>query len=336
MSRPVRWGILGSATIARRCVIPAIAASSNGRIVALGTRSPEAARPVAEAHAIPRLYSAYEDVLTDPDVDAVYIPLPNHLHRPWTIRALEAGKHVLCEKPMAVNAAEATEMGEAADARGRLLMEALMYRFHPRTLRVRELVDGGAIGRPCLVHAAFCFVMDRHTVAAGTAPRLRPEMGGGALLDVGCYCVGAARWLLGGEPDSVQARAIHHPGGVDMAISGTLRFGDAALATVEASFISGLRQTYSVSGDRGTIELPHDAFIPGKRDAVLTWRGRDDEHGTAEIVPGADEYRLMVEHFADAIAGRGALACPWEESVATMRVLDALARSARAGEAIRP
>ena len=145
-----------------------------------------------------------------------------------------------------------------------------------------------------------------------------------------------ARWLLAAEPDSVHARAIFHTGGVDLAISGSLRFGDDALATVEASFVSGLRQTYSVSGDRGAIELPHDAFIPGERDAALTLRGPDDEHGTVEVVPGADEYRLMVEHFAGAVTGRIPLAYPWEDSVASMRVLDALARSARTGEAISP
>jgi predicted dehydrogenase len=176
--------------------------------------------------------------------------------------------------------------------------------------------------------------MDPDLIAAGTSPRLRPEMGGGALLDVGCYGVSVARWLLGAEPISVQAQALHHPGGVDVAISATLRFDDDALAHVEASFVSGLRQTYAISGDRGTIELPHDAFIPWDRDAELTVRGPDEDRGTVEVVPGADEYRLMVEHFAEAVAGRVPLVYPWEEGAANMRVLDALARAAGTGETV--
>jgi predicted dehydrogenase len=331
----LRWGILGNATIARRCVIPAIGASSNGEAVALGSRSPDTARDVVEASAIPRLYPSYDAVLADPDVDAVYIPLPNHLHRPWTLKALAAGKHVLCEKPLACSAAEAAEMGAAADRHGRLLMEAFMYRFHPRSRRVRDLVTSGAIGRPRLVHTAFCFAMDAQVVAAGTAPRLRPEMGGGALLDLGCYGVSVARWLLGAEPTAVQAMALYHPGGADLATIATLRFGDNALATVEASFVAGLRQTYSVTGGRGSVDLPHDAFIPWEKDAELTVRGPDDERGTREVVPGVDEYRLMVEHFADAAAGRAPLAYPWEESLANIRVLDAIAHAARSGAVVR-
>ena len=332
----LRWGVLGNATIARRCVIPAIQSSSNGEVLTLASRSPEAARVTAEAHAIPRLYPSYDAVLADPDVDAVYIPLPNHLHRPWTLKALAAGKHVLCEKPLACSAAEAAEMGAAADRHGRLLMEAFMYRFHPRSRRVRDLVTSGAIGRPRLVHTAFCFAMDPQVLADGTAPRLRPEMGGGALLDLGCYGVSVARWLLGAEPAEVQAMALYHPGGADLTTIAALRFGDDALATVEASFVAGLRQTYSITGDRGSVELPHDAFIPWEKDAELTVRGPDDERGTREVVPGVDEYRLMVEHFADAAAGRAPLAYRWEESLANMRVLDAIAHAARSGAVVRP
>ena len=182
LSGLVRWG--SSARHLRGCVKAGIPAIVRGRSLALGggvQRRPNGRR--GRRH--PAAYPGYEDVLDDPDVDAVYIPLPNDLHRTWVKRALEAGKHVLCEKPLASSAAEAVTMGRAADAHGRLLMEALMYRFHPRSLRVRELVAGGAIGRPRLVHAAFCFSMDPEALAAGTGPRLRPEMGGGALLTSG-------------------------------------------------------------------------------------------------------------------------------------------------------
>jgi predicted dehydrogenase len=156
-------------------------------------------------------------------------------------------------------------------------------------------------------------------------------MGGGALLDVGCYGVSAARWLMNAEPVSVQAQASFHPSGVDWHLVGSLYFGPRRMAVVEASFIAALQQTYSVVGDRGAIELPHDAFIPWEKDAEFLLRGRDDGTGNRQVIAGVDEYRLMVEHFADALLGRSALAYPPEESMANMRVLDALSRAARSG-----
>ena len=323
--------MLGNANIARVCVIPAIRKSRNGRVHALATRSPERSREVRETFGIPRVYQGYAPLLDDPEIEAVYVPLPNHLHHPWTIRALEKGKHVLCEKPLALNAAQAGEMSDAARACGRALMEAFMYRFHPRSLRVKQLVDEGRIGEPRLLHSSFCFHMPEEELEAGREPRLRPEMGGGALLDVGCYGVSVCRWLVGQEPGTVQARAFYHTGGVDLLMVGTLHFPTDVLATVEAGFVTALRQTYAIVGTLGAIEMPHDAFIPWDRDAVFSLRGLEDEQGSAHITPGEDEYQLMVEHFADVVRGSAQLAHPPAESVANMRVLDALAESARAG-----
>jgi predicted dehydrogenase len=289
---------------------------------------------VAESHGIPRIYRGYEPLLEDPEIEAVYVPLPNHLHHPWTLRALESGKHVLCEKPLARNASEAEEMSRTAEVSGRALMEAFMYRFHPRSLRVKSLLEDGRIGEPRLLHASFCFRMQEETLEAGREPRLRPGMGGGALLDVGCYGVSVSRWLLGREPAAVQARALYHPGGVDLLFVGTLHFPNDVLATVEAGFVTGLQQTYAIVGTRGAIELPHDAFIPWERDAIFTLRGVEEEEGEEHVTPGEDEYRLMVEHFSDVVRGVAQLACPPAESVANMRVLDALAESARAGHPV--
>ena len=334
MTNRIRWGILGNATIARKCVIPAIQKSRNGRIHALGTRSPTDAQEVVSENGISRVYDDYGAVLSDPAIDAVYIPLPNDMHRPWTIKALSAGKHVLCEKPLACRAAEAREMAASAEGADRLLMEAFMYRFHPRSRRVKEIVDSGEIGKPCLIRAAFCYHMDDNIFKSGGNARLKKDMGGGALLDVGCYGVSVARWLMGADPVKVQAQAVYHPGGVDVHVTGTLKFADDRLAVVEASFISALQQTYSVVGSNGALELPHDAFIPWEKDALYSQRRVDEETGRDHLIPGADEYQLMVEHFADAVLGRENLRYAVEDSIANMRALDALSEAAHTGKTI--
>lgn len=344
MTERIRWGVLGNSTIARVCMIPAISASDNGRLRALGTRSGGGSPPATAAaqaqtpparHRFERVYDRYEEVLEDPEVDAVYISLPNHLHHPWTLRALAAGKHVLCEKPLACSAEQAREMAAAATASGRLLMEALMYRFHPRSRAIKALVDVGGLGVPRGVRAAFTFPMAEDVLEAGDGPRLSPEMGGGALLDVGCYTVSVARWLLGAEPVSAQAQAVYRHG-VDVHIAGTLRFPRGALAGIEAGFVSALQQTFSVTGTVGAIELPHDAFVPWEREALYTRRERDSEAGAVHRVAGVDEYRLMVEHFARAVQGEGDLDVLPEDSIRNMAVLDALALAAREERTVHP
>lgn len=320
----LNWGVLGSAMIARVCVIPAIQKSRNGTVHAIASRSMERAQELAQQHRIPHVYDSYDALLKNSEIEAVYIPLPNNLHLPWTLRALEAGKHVLCEKPLALDASEAQQMVEAARSADLRLMEALMYRFHPRSRRIKQLVDDGRIGLPRLIRIAFTFnLSDQNNM------RYRPEMGGGALMDVGCYGVSLARWLLGAEPVQVQAQAVYSASGVDVNFVGTLRFPEGQLAVIEASLISALQQTYSVVGSVGAIELPHDAFIPWEKEAVFTLRGVEDEAGVVHSVPGADEYQLMVEHFAEAALGNAPLAFEPLDSVKNMRVVDALRQSAR-------
>jgi predicted dehydrogenase len=335
MTAKIRWGVLGNATVARKCVIPAIQKSGNGRVHALATRRPADAARVAAENCIERIYDRYEALLEDPAVDAVYIPLPNHLHRPWTLKALSAGKHVLCEKPIACNAYEAHEMAATADRNHLLLMEAFMYRFHPRSREIKQLLSEGRIGEPRLVRSAFCFHMAEEMLASGDNVRLRPDTGGGALLDVGCYCVSVARWMMGAEPTQVQAQAIYHDTGVDVHFVGTLQFPGAGLATLEASFVSALQQTFSVVGAAGAIDLPHDAFIPWQHDAEYYQRGRDQETGNRIVVPGADEYQLMVKHFNEAVLEKSKLDFQVEDSIANMKVLDALATAALAGNTVK-
>jgi len=215
-----------------------------------------------------------------------------------------------------------------------LLMEAYMYRFHPRSRRIKQKIDQGVVGNPCLIRSAFCYHMDDEIFQSGGNARLKPDMGGGALLDVGCYSVSVTRWFFGTEPTAVQAQAVYHPAGVDIHLVGSLCFEDSQLAVLEASFISALQQTYTVVGSDGAIDLPHDAFIPWEKDAVYTLRKTDDEVGAEQVIQGADEYQLMVEHFSDAVLGRTELDVTPDDSIANMRVLDALSKAAKTGKTV--
>ena len=320
----VGWGVLSTAKIGLEKLIPAIGASRNGELRAIGSRSLSRATSVAERHSAARAYGSYDEVLGADEVDAVYIPLPNSLHLPWTLRAIEAGKHVLCEKPLGLDASEATTMANAAEAAGRLLLEAFMWRFHPRARRVKQLIANGAIGDARLIRAALCFALDDPADI-----RFQPELGGGVLLDAGAYGVNAARWFFDAEPVAAQAEAVYGSTEVDVLVAGALCFEGGRLASIEASNIAQWQGTFSIVGTQGAIDLPADAWIPLDAEPVLHVRTMADKSGRPEVVPGGDVYQLMVEHFADAVVGRTSLAFSPADSVANMRALDALARAAR-------
>jgi len=335
MADKLRWGVLGNALIARKCVMPAISASKNGVVHGLGTSRPAEAQDLVDEHAIEQLTENYEDLLANQAIDAIYIPLPNDLHEHWVLRALDAGKHVLCEKPLGCSAAEAVAMAEAAKRNGRLLMEAQMYRFHPRTRRIEQMVAGGAIGIPRLVRAAFCFSMSDALLASGANYRLNSVRGGGALFDVGCYGVGVARLFLKHRVARVQALARDkNSSSIDLHLVGNLDFEGGALASIEASFCSGLQQTYSVIGSAGVIEVPQDGFIPWGNEALIYHRVGDSGRPETIVVPGADQYRLMVEHFADRAADGEKPLVSLGDSIRTLAVLDALAEAARSGDTV--
>ena len=291
----LRWGILSTAKIGRNAVIPAIQASGNGEVTAVASREADRAQAFAAELSIPSHYGSYEALLEAEDVDAVYIPLPNSLHREWTIKSAEAGKHVLCEKPLGLTAAECAEMDAAARDNGVKLMEAFMYRFHPRTERVIELVRGGTIGPLRALQASFSFrLAERDNI------RLDPALGGGSLMDVGCYCVNIARTLAGAEPVEVQALASWTSSGVDEQIAGTLRFEDGLLAQIDCALSLERRQRYSVAGPDGYLDVAA-AFVPGTGEATIEERhGRNGK--TLHTIDGADQYQLMVEHFTDCVA----------------------------------
>lgn len=324
MSGPLRWGVLSTANIGRAAVNPAIRASANGELVAVASRDAERARAFAAEHDVPRHFGSYEALLDDPDIDAVYNPLPNSLHREWTIRAAERGKHVLCEKPLALDEAECREMAAAAGEAGVLLMEAFMYRFHPRTERLLDMVREEVVGPIGAIRSAFTFRL----VKPGNI-RMDPALGGGALMDVGCYCVNVSRTVAGAEPVEVRADAVRAETGVDRRLAGTLVFEGGLIAQFDCALDLERRELCEVAGPEGCLIMP-GAFLPGTDDVpIIEARGRAGE--TVHTVGGADEYVRMVEHFAEcAIHGRppryGA-----DEAARNMRVIEALYRSARSG-----
>jgi predicted dehydrogenase len=278
--------VLGAAWIADRAVLAALREARGSELLAIAARDEERARAMASRHGIPRVHADYAAVLADPAVDAVYLPLPNSLHLPWAQRALAAGKHVLCEKPLALNATEAVEMADAAAAAGRLLMEAVMYRFDPRMRALAESLAGAEIRH---VHAAFGF-----PIGAPENYRMRPELGGGALLDVGCYVADVARWLLG-EPERVEA--VIHRDAVDMSCAALLGYPGGAQASLLASFETA----------------EHQELVVVCADRV--------ERLDRPFTSGAGQYRLMVEAFCAAARGGGA-PLPLASTVANMRLLD--------------
>jgi D-xylose 1-dehydrogenase (NADP+, D-xylono-1,5-lactone-forming) len=324
----VSWGVLSTANIGRKVGVPSIVASTNGVLTAVASRDAARARAFAAEFGGVRAHGSYEALLADPDVDALYVPLPNALHEEWTVRALEAGKHVLCEKPLAPTAAACRRMGAAAAANGRLLMEAFMFRFHPRTRAVGARVAEGAVGRPRRLDAAFSFVVRR-----ADDVRLSADLAGGALLDVGCYTVDAARRLLGEEPVEAVAFAEYGDSGVDVETVGLLRFPSGAVANVACALTLPRLERVVVHGDAGRIEVDR-AFV-ASHDAL----GYDliDAAGALvhQPVDGVDQYRLMVEAFADRVLGRepDAPTSDAAEAARTVAALEALAASARAGGA---
>ncbi|MDE3087861.1 MAG: Gfo/Idh/MocA family oxidoreductase [Chloroflexota bacterium] len=324
----LRWGILSTGRIGIKALLPAIRESQNGVVAAIASRDLKTAQDAAKANGIPRAFGSYDALLESPDIDAVYIPLPNSLHKDWTIRAAERGKHVLCEKPFALNASEVDEMIAAAKQHRVLLMEAFMYRFHPQFAQVQELIARGAIGAVQIIRCAFCFYLDNLDNI-----RLKKDLGGGALMDVGCYCVNMARGIAGAEPLEVRADAvIGETSQVDETLTAILRFPKGIVAHFDASFRTDYREWLDIQGSEGRIELPR----PIKPQSAgggefFLYHGEDCE---TIVTPFANHYQLMVEHFADAVMHGTPLRYPPELDRANMRVIDALYESARTGQTV--
>jgi len=326
----LRWGILGCARIARRGLISGIAGSRTGTLLALASRDEALSRAWCREFVVPKAYGSYQALLDDPDIDAVYIPLPNERHKPWVLAAADAGKQVLCEKPLARDAGEASDMVEYCRQRGVILMEAFMWRHQPRTSDIRKMVVQGTIGELRLIRSSFSF-----PIGPGDW-RLDPRRGGGCLWDVGCYGVNMARLFAGGEPVIGRALARFGGTGVDLSLTAILQFRQGVLATIDCSFEQPFRCQYELVGTGGVIEVP-DAYLPpadSRPTARLRTLGTLSDSGAAgdqvrvlEFEP-VNQYAAMVDSFARSAAA-GALLDPAENGLAQMLVLEQLVSAAR-------
>ncbi len=322
MTATVKWGILSTADINRR-LLPGAAASPKVEVIAVASRDATRAEDYARKWQIERAYGSYDELLADPDVEAIYNPLPNTMHTEWSIRALDAGKHVLCEKPISRHTADVEAAFDAAERNDRLLSEAFMFRHNPQSARVVQLVAEGAIGELRLVRSTFSYgLYDAENI------RLRPDVEGGALMDVGCYCVSGTR-LLAGEPERVHADAWFGETGTDWVFTATMRFPDNVLALFDCGTAMVERDELEAIGSEGSLFLddPWHCHKP-----VIEVR-REDGTRQVELEP-VDSYRLELENVSDAIRGEGTLLLGREDAVAQARALEALHESATTGRPV--
>jgi predicted dehydrogenase len=325
--RNIRWGVLSTAGIGVEKVIPAMQRAELCDVVAIasrdGSRASEVARDLGIAHA----YGSYEELLADPDIDAVYNPLPNHLHAEWTLRAAGAGKHVLCEKPLAMDAAEAERVVEGCRDAGVLLMEAFMYRLHPQWVRIRELVEQGRLGDLMAIQSFFSY---RNVDPANI--RNVPEFGGGALMDIGCYPINVSRMMFGGEPDRVEAVMHLDPAfGTDVLASVIMTFGERQ-STFTCSTVLESDQRVHLIGTEGRllVEIPFN-IPPDRATRLLLTAGGDspvDPNTEVIEIPARDQYGVQGDMFSRAIIEGTQVPTPPEDAVANMRLIDAIRAAA--------
>lgn len=320
----MRFGILSTAKIGRKDVIPAIQRSQH-EVHAIASRDAERAAEVAATFDIPRSYGSYDALLEDGDIDAVYNPLPNALHDEWTRRAADAGLHILCEKPLTATAPAAAELHDYCAERGVTVMEAFMYRFHPRTERAVEIA-GEELEGVHAVDATFKFALRGRPDDI----RLDPALDGGSVMDVGCYAISAARLFLG-EPDRVFARTHDSRNcGVDTDMAAILEYDDGALARVASGFDTPATQTYRVEAENGWMEVEEAFDVDGSAELTYAVDGRE----VTETFDPVDQYTLEVEHFAEAVSAGHAPRIDRAETVANMAVIDAIYQSASAGKQV--
>ena len=319
----VRWGVLGCARVFERRMVPGFrAVGESATLVAVASRSQEKAQAVAARHGIPRAYGSYEALLADTNIEAVYIPLPNDQHTEWTLRALQAGKHVLCDKPGALTLVDAVEAANLAQSLGLRLMEAFMYRHHPQHTRIAAIIASGEIGTPTHFESTFAYPAPRDEANI----RWNPDQGGGALLDTGVYALNAAR-LHFGEPVAVSAVArIDSVAGVDVHTIALLEEADERTACVQGSFDQIFASAYVIRGDRGSVICPR-AFQVGEAGVTIVVRVGDDTR--TEALSHVDQYALEIAHFSACVRDRMLPLAPGENGVAQARLVEAVRTAAR-------
>ncbi|HEV2005177.1 MAG TPA: Gfo/Idh/MocA family oxidoreductase [Candidatus Limnocylindrales bacterium] len=319
----LRWGIVGPGRIAPR-VVRALAAGTRGRVTAVASRDLGRAQVFADEHGIARAFGSYEELVASPDLDVIYVALPNHLHSTWAVRALEAGKHVLCEKPLALSVADVDAIADASATVGRIAVEGFMYLHHPQILRALELAHDGSLGPLQVLNGAFSFLLTHPG-----DPRIDPAMGGGSLWDVGCYPVSFARRLAAEEPDAVHAFARFDERGVDWTFAGQLQFPDGLVAQFDSGFSAPDRERLEIVGRDATLVL-ETPFLPqpyGPPATLTLWR---DRTATSIDVPQADQVRLEVEDLMAAILDGTPPRVDLAFSRGTIATLVALDEAARA------
>lgn len=331
ITKPLRFGIISTAKIATAHLIPALREATGCELVAISSRTLKRAQEVAEAHGIPRAYGSDAELLADPEIDAVYIPTPNHLHVSQAIAAAKKGKHVLCEKPIGLTAAEATQLVEARDQYGVQISEALMVRYNPRWLAARELIRAGKIGDVKMIHATYTVLNDDPNDI-----RFNADMGGGALMDVGIYPITAARFFFEDEPLNAYAQKTVCPvSGVDESICGMLNFSGNRNLMFSGSLRLSWDHWIRIVGTDGSIELPIAVWAHPKRETEIRIRGIadiNDENIEVIHVPAANQYVHQLESFAAAVRGEIRQAWPIENAIKGMKILDAVKASAASGE----
>ncbi len=323
--RVLRWGLLGTARI-NRSLIPPLRSSQDNRLVAVASRDGARAAAYAREWGIERSHGSYEALIEDREIDVVYIPLPNHLHAEWAIKAAAAGKHVLCEKPLALSVSEVDAIEAAARKHGVVIAEAFMYRHHPQTLKVKQLVEEGAIGELRFVRGSFSFPLDN----PGDC-RLRPEWGGGSLWDVGCYPLSFTRFLLGQEPVEVFGSQTKGPTGIDLTFAGQLVVAKGVLAQIDSGFGSVFRAELEVAGTKGALRVRHP-WKPLPEQPILLTRGDKTEAIPAE---GKDRYLLEIEDLAECVRTGRPQRVSLAESRGNVATIVALLESAREHRPVR-
>ena len=324
-NKVLNWGLLSTARINRALITP-LRASRRNQLVAVASRTRESADKYAREWKISRAHASYEALLADPEIDVIYNPLPNHLHAEWTIKAVEAGKHVLCEKPLALNVEEVDAIQSAARKHGRLVAEAFMYRHHPQTRKVQDLVKDGSLGELKLIRGSFSYVLSREGDV-----RLDPAMGGGSIWDVGCYPISYARSVVGKDPLEVFGWQVIGPTGIDATFVGQLRFDHDILAQFDSSFAIPFHAFMEIVGSEGTLNIPRP-FKPGTDEKIYLTRAERTE--TIKI-KGQELYIGEVEDMADAILLGREPRISLEESRANVAVISCLLESARTGKSIK-
>ena len=322
----LRWGVLSSAKIGRTKVIPAIQTSLHGEVVAIASRTQASADQTAKELGIERAYASYEELLADPDIDAIYNPLPNHLHVPWSIKAIEAGKHVLCEKPIGLNTADVEKLIAVAQQHPQLkVMEAFMYRFHPQWQAAKNLVREGSIGQVRSIHSHFAYNNRELDNIRNNA-----DWGGGALMDIGCYCISLSRFIYDEEPLRVLGQITPYAGyDVDCFVTGIMEFADGN-ATFTATTKSEGQQYVEIHGEHGSILIP----LPFNPNGDTTTHIIVKHEGVREeiVQPPSDHYRNMADAFAQSIFAKESVPTPLSDALANMKIIDAIFASAKNSE----